>query len=76
MKFGTQLVSPKFYAGHFQALVTSTRAEMAAGSIAPLFKGMVLVGVVGYTMEYSLVGRYHVLDKQKIVKDAMASHGH
>lgn len=51
-----KLFSPKFYADAFQGVVANTRKDFIAGSPAPLFKGMLLVGVVGYTMEYSLVG--------------------
>jgi hypothetical protein len=57
LKFSMQLISPKFYAAQFQSIVASTRADIIAGSAAPMFKGMALVGVVGYVMEYSIVGR-------------------
>ncbi len=51
-----KLFNPKFYADHFQVVVNNTRKDFIAGSPAPLFKAMVVVGVVGYIMEYSLVG--------------------
>jgi hypothetical protein len=50
--------------------------EIRKGSIVPFFSGMALVGVVGYTMEYTQVGKYHVAEKQAIVKKAMAAHHH
>ena len=55
-KAAFSLVSPKFYATTFQNIVKSSRAQFAAGSSGPLFKGMLLVGVTGYVMEYSMVG--------------------
>lgn len=45
-----------FFNGIFNNFVKTTRKEIAAGSPAPLFKAMLLVGVVGYTMEYTMVG--------------------
>jgi len=51
-----QLFTPKFYCDHFWKIVNNTRKDFIAGSPAPLFKGMLLVGVVGYAMEYSMVG--------------------
>mmetsp|Transcript_71735 Transcript_71735/g.149766 ORF Transcript_71735/g.149766 Transcript_71735/m.149766 type:complete len:81 (-) Transcript_71735:174-416(-) len=76
VKHTTMLFSPKFYQQWFAGVVSRARTDFIAGSPRPLFKGMLLVGVVGYTMEYTVVGRYHVMDKQKIVKEAMASHHH
>eukprot|EP01032_Pedospumella_encystans_P011718 gene11718-13608_t len=71
-----QLFTPKFYCDHFWKIVNNTRKDFIAGSPAPLFKGMLLVGVVGYAMEYSMVGRYHVIEKQEIIKKALADHHH
>ena len=51
-----KLFTPKFYKDQFLCVVENTRKSFIAGSPAPLFKGMLLVGVVGYAMEYSLVG--------------------
>ena len=51
-----KLLSPKFYAEKYGIILSNTRKSLHAGSPAPLFKAMLLVGVVGYTMEYSMVG--------------------
>ena len=51
-----KLLSPKFYAEKYGVILSNTRKSLHAGSPAPLFKAMLLVGVVGYTMEYSMVG--------------------
>mmetsp|Transcript_3692 Transcript_3692/g.7371 ORF Transcript_3692/g.7371 Transcript_3692/m.7371 type:complete len:84 (+) Transcript_3692:33-284(+) len=71
-----KLLSPKFYAEKYCVILSNTRKSLHAGSPAPLFKAMLLVGVVGYTMEYSMVGRHHVADRQKIIQEAMAKHHH
>lgn len=52
LKFGFQFVSPSFYAAKYSSLVQSLHKQFKAGSVAPLFKGFLLVGVVGYTAEY------------------------
>ena len=50
------VVTPGFYKNLFANIVKNTHTEMQAGSIKPLFKAMMLVGVCGYTMEYQMVG--------------------
>jgi len=35
------IVSPKFYASQFNAIVSSTRVSVKEGSAAPLFKGCI-----------------------------------
>ena len=71
-----QLANPAFYRNYYAGIVATTHKEIRAGSAKPLFKAMAIVGLTGYCMEYSLVGRYHVMDKQAIVKKAMEGHGH
>ncbi len=51
-----KLIKPSFYAQEYAAFIGRLRKETAAGSGAPLFKAMLLVGVTGYSMEYSMVG--------------------
>lgn len=53
----TRFASPSFYKAEYASIVKSVHTDMAAGSIRPLFQGMLLVGVVGYTMEYITIGR-------------------
>jgi len=69
-------VSPKFYAAQFAGVVAQTRKELNQNSAAPLFKFMLLVGLTGYAIEYSQAGRYHVAERQAIIKDAMKHHKH
>lgn len=71
-----QFANPGYYRGVYANIVATTHKELRAGSGKPLFKAMAIVGITGYVMEYSLVGRYHVMDKQAIVKKAMADHHH
>jgi hypothetical protein len=56
-----KMFTPKFYKDQFMCVVENTRKSFIAGSPAPLFKGMLLVGVVGYAMEYSLVGSKYIV---------------
>ena len=51
-----QVFSPAFYKQTFANIVKNTHKDMVAGSVKPLFKGMLLVGVCGYAMEYQMVG--------------------
>jgi hypothetical protein len=51
-----KLIKPSFYAQEYAAFINRLRKDVAAGSGAPLFKAMLLVGVTGYSMEYSMVG--------------------
>jgi len=72
----SRFASPAYYAGEYAKVVKSVSADFGAGSVRPLFQGMLLVGVVGYTMEYIAIGRYHVMDKQAAVKKALADLHH
>ena len=72
----TQFANPAFYKTWYAGVVARTHKDIRAGSARPLFKAMLVVGITGYVMEYSLVGRYHVMDRQAIVKKAMEGHGH
>jgi hypothetical protein len=51
-----RLVSPAFYKEQYAAVVKDLHADFRAGSIAPLYKAILLVGVTGYMVEYSAVG--------------------
>ena len=72
----TKFANPAYYRGVYAGIVATTHKEIRAGSGKPLFKAMAIVGITGYCMEYSLVGRYHVMDKQALVKKAMEGHAH
>lgn len=57
LRGGLRFASPAFYQQEYAKIVKSVHADMTAGSIRPLFQGMLVVGVVGYTMEYITIGR-------------------
>eukprot|EP01033_Poteriospumella_lacustris_P018727 gene18727-13491_t len=71
-----QFVKPSFYAKQYARALEVTREEIHSGSIRPLFKAMALIGFTGYSLEYALVGRHHVAEKQAIIKEAMKHHHH
>ena len=71
-----KFANPAYYRGVYADIIANTHKDIRAGSGKPLFKAMAIVGITGYCMEYDLVGRYHVMDKQAIVKKAMEGHGH
>jgi hypothetical protein len=71
-----QFANPAFYKNYYAGIVARTHKDIRAGSARPLFKAMLLVGCTGYVMEYGLVGRYHVADKQAVIKKALADHHH
>ena len=52
MKFA----SPAFYKDQYAGIVRNLHADFKAGSIAPLYKAFLLVGVTGYIVEYSAIG--------------------
>jgi len=52
-----RFAQPSFYQAEYAKVLKSTSADFASGSIRPLFQGMLLVGVIGYTMEYITIGR-------------------
>ena len=51
------VLSPAFYKAQYWKAVESTRKEIRKDSIAPLFKGMLIVAVVMKTGNYIAVGR-------------------
>ena len=71
-----QFANPAMYKAYYAEIIKTTHKDIRAGSARPLFKAMLVVGLTGYTMEYGLVGRHHVMDRQAIVKKAMAEHAH
>jgi len=71
MKHAMKVVSPSFYKAQYAGVVRSVHADVVAGNIRPLFQAALLVGVVGYTMEYVTIGRWHVIDKQAAVAKAL-----
>jgi len=52
-----RFANPAFYSAEYAKIVKSVAGDMSQGSIRPLFQGILLVGVVGYTMEYITIGR-------------------
>jgi hypothetical protein len=70
------LASPAFYKAQFAATVKNLHTDLMAGSIMPLYKAIALVGFTGYIVEYSAIGRHHVMHKQAIVAKAMAGAHH
>lgn len=54
--FAQNFIKPSFYAAHWNDLIVATHKDLRAGSAVPMFKGMVLVGIVGYTVEYVTIG--------------------
>lgn len=57
LRGGLRFASPNYYQAEYANIVRGVHADMTAGSIRPLFQGMLVVGVVGYTMEYITIGR-------------------
>ena len=74
------MLNPAVMKGHANASWAAFKKwgtkEIKAGSISPFFAGCAMVGFVGYAVEYSFVGKYHVAHKQAIVAKAMAAEGH
>ena len=52
-----KIISPAFYKGLWASAVATTHAEIRAGSIKPMFKCMLITGLVMYSAEYYVVGR-------------------
>eukprot|EP01031_Cornospumella_fuschlensis_P034289 gene34289-41502_t len=75
-----KFVNPIFYVNAAKAnyvkAVHNTAKSFREGSVAPLFKSMLIIGSVGYALEYYLDGRYHVAEKHAIIAEAMKNHGH
>ena len=44
---------------------------MNAGSFRPVVEGMVLTSVISYIVHYTFIDRYHIIEKQKLVKEAL-----
>ena len=55
--FAQNFIKPSFYAAHWNDLIVATNKDIRAGSALPMFKGMVVVGIIGYTVEYVTIGR-------------------
>jgi hypothetical protein len=51
-----KVFTPKFYADQLSCWISGARRDFIRGSAAPLFKAMLIVGLVGYTVEYTNVG--------------------
>jgi hypothetical protein len=50
-----KFANPRFYYNAFCEMQRRTAKELMAGSINPFFKGMLLVGVVGYFTKYTMI---------------------
>ena len=44
---------------------------MNAGSFRPVVEGMVFTSVISYIVHYTFIDRYHIIEKQKLVKEAL-----
>lgn len=55
-----KFINPKTYIcfakAQLEKTIANTSRDLRAGSINPIFKGMLLVGGIGYVMEYTLAG--------------------
>eukprot|EP00599_Poterioochromonas_sp_BG-1_P005350 CAMPEP_0173134456 /NCGR_PEP_ID=MMETSP1105-20130129/1300_1 /TAXON_ID=2985 /ORGANISM="Ochromonas sp., Strain BG-1" /LENGTH=75 /DNA_ID=CAMNT_0014046253 /DNA_START=98 /DNA_END=325 /DNA_ORIENTATION=+ len=71
-----RFVNPAHYWRSYKLYVKDLTKEIRAGSGEPFVKAMVLVGVAGYSVEYTQVGKHHVAAKQKIIEEAMKNHHH
>jgi hypothetical protein len=71
-----KFASPAYYSAVYAQIVANTHKEIVKGSAKPLFQCIAIVGCVGYSMEYLMLGRYHVADKKAIVDKALAEHHH
>jgi hypothetical protein len=49
-------LKPSFYTAQYAVIRRNTHKHVVAGEIAPLFKAAVLIGTIGYGMEYVAVG--------------------
>ncbi len=66
VKSAFKLISPSFYAAQYRGLIASTSKQIQAGSPAPLFKSLLAVGLIGYAIEYGLVGSKSCLNTKVI----------
>jgi len=51
-----KLVSPAFYRQQWKEYIADLSKDIVSGKPQPFFKAILLIGVVGYTMEYTQVG--------------------
>lgn len=47
---------PRFLKTTYRNAMDEVRREVQAGSVRPIFKGALLIGTIGYAMEYHNVG--------------------
>ncbi|CAM9373687.1 unnamed protein product [Heterosigma akashiwo] len=71
----TKFTNPSWYTTTFNAWKASYGTQyVKAGSGAPIIHMMALLGFVGYTAEYTAVGKYHVAHKKDHIKKAVAEY--
>ncbi len=51
-----QLFKPTFYKNVHDKVINNVRTELKNNSIRPIIWVMCIVGTVGYTMEYAIIG--------------------
>lgn len=69
-------MNPGTYTTAYTNMLSNLHKDMRKGSIQPMFKAMLIVGVVGYGMEWYVKERHHVAHKRDLIEKAMAAEGH
>jgi hypothetical protein len=63
--------SPSTYTAFIGSVIKAKRAEMNAGSFKPVVEAMVVTSFISYFVHYTCIDRYMIIEKQKIVKEAL-----
>lgn len=73
--FFRAVLNPATYRAAFADMIKTKRAQMNAGSFRPVVEGMIVTSVVSYLVHYAFIDRYQIMEKQKIVKEALKDFG-
>lgn len=73
---GAKAFNPGTYTTAYANMTANLHKDLRKGSIKPMFKAMLITGLVGYWMEWYAKERHHVAHKREIVEKAMAAEGH
>ena len=65
------LITPTFYKSAVSSYLTTLRPQIQSGSFSPLISLMVFTGVVGYGVEWGVIGRFHVRHEKERVRKAI-----
>ena len=68
-------INPATYRAAFADVIRTKRAQMNAGSFRPVVEGMIFTSVISYLVHYTFIDRYQIMEKQKIVKEALKDFG-